>query len=142
MKSLYLIKPYLEERRIFIVIGIVCLITVDFLQLFIPRVIKWAIDDLTDYRIDMPSLLIYALYIVGIAVLIGIFRYIWRRCLLGTSRRVEEGLRNKLFAHIQTLSASYFVKTNCRNAFDAQSLEGFHQLIMCVDYACTPSVFF
>ena len=111
MKSLYLIKPYLEERRIFIVIGIVCLITVDFLQIFIPRVIKWAIDDLTDYRIDMPSLLIYALYIVGIAVLIGIFRYIWRRCLLGTSRRVEEGLRNKLFAHIQTLSASYFVKT-------------------------------
>ncbi|MGW8325941.1 MAG: ABC transporter transmembrane domain-containing protein, partial [Desulfobacterales bacterium] len=111
MKSLYLIKPYLEERRIFIVIGLVCLITVDFLQLFIPRVIKWAIDDLTDYRIDVSSLLIYALYIVGIAVLIGIFRYIWRRCLLGTSRRVEEGLRNKLFAHIQTLSASYFVKT-------------------------------
>ena len=111
MKSLYLIKPYLEERRIFIAIGLVCLITVDFLQLFIPRVIKWAIDDLTDYRIDIPSLLIYALYIVGIAVLIGIFRYIWRRCLLGTSRRVEEGLRNRLFTHIQTLSASYFVKT-------------------------------
>ncbi len=111
MKSLYLIKPYLKERRILIVIGLVCLITVDFLQLFIPRVIKWAIDDLTDYRTDIPSLLIYALYIVGIAVLIGIFRYIWRRCLLGTSRRVEEGLRNKLFAHIQTLSASYFVKT-------------------------------
>ncbi len=56
MKSLYLIKPYLEERRIFIVIGLVCLITVDFLQLFIPRVIKWAIDDLTDYRVDIPSL--------------------------------------------------------------------------------------
>jgi len=111
MKSLYLIKPYFKERRLFIVIGLICLITVDFLQLFIPRVIKWAIDDLTDYRIDIPSLLIYALYIVGIAVLIGIFRYIWRRCLLGTSRRVEEGLRNKLFAHIQTLSASYFVKT-------------------------------
>jgi ATP-binding cassette subfamily B multidrug efflux pump len=111
MKSLYLIKPYLKERRIFIVIGLVCLITVDFLQLFIPRVIKWAIDDLTNYRIDMPSLLVYALYIVGIAFFIGIFRYIWRRCLLGTSRRVEEGLRNKLFAHIQTLSASYFVKT-------------------------------
>lgn len=111
MKSIYLIKPYLEERRLVIIIGLVCLITVDFLQLFIPRVIKWAIDDLTSYRIDIPSLLIYAFYIVGISVLIGIFRYIWRRCLLGTSRRVEEGLRNKLFAHIQTLSASYFVKT-------------------------------
>ena len=43
--------------------------------------------------------------------MIGIFRYLWRRFLLGTSRRVEEGLRNRLFTHIQTLSASYFDKT-------------------------------
>ncbi len=110
MKSLYLIKPYLSERRLSIVLGLIFLITVDFLQLFIPRIIKWAIDDLTGYRIDKKSLLIYALYIVGISILIGIFRYLWRRCLIGTSRRVEEGLRNKLFAHIQTLSASYFDK--------------------------------
>lgn len=111
MKSFYLIKPYLFEQRPLIVLGLICLIIVDFLQLFIPRIIKWAIDDLTDYRIDMLSLLIYALYIIGIAVLIGIFRYVWRRCLLGTSRRVEEGLRNRLFDHIQTLSAPYFEKT-------------------------------
>jgi ATP-binding cassette subfamily B multidrug efflux pump len=110
MKPFYLIKPYLLEKRRVIVLGLIFLITVDFLQLFIPRIIKWAIDDLTGYRIDKISLLIYALYIVGIAILIGIFRYLWRRCLLGTSRRVEEGLRNRLFAHIQTLSASYFDK--------------------------------
>jgi ATP-binding cassette subfamily B protein len=110
MKSIYLIKPYLAEKRLIIFLGLVCLITVDFLQLFIPRIIKWAVDDLTAYRIDTIALLIYALYIVGIAILIGIFRYFWRRCLIGTSRRVEEGLRNRLFAHIQTLSASYFDK--------------------------------
>jgi ATP-binding cassette subfamily B multidrug efflux pump len=110
MKSFYLIKPYLLEKRLSIVLGLIFLITVDFLQLFIPRIIKWAIDDLTGYRIEKVSLLIYALYIIGIAVLIGIFRYLWRRCLLGTSRRVEEGLRNRLFSHIQTLSAPYFDK--------------------------------
>ena len=98
------------EKRLIIFLGLVCLITVDFLQLFIPRIIKWAVDDLTAYRIDTITLLIYALYIIGIAILIGIFRYLWRRCLIGTSRRVEEGLRNRLFAHIQTLSASYFDK--------------------------------
>ena len=108
MKSFYLIKPFLVERRWFILLGLACLITVDFLQLFIPRIIKWAVDDLTAYRVDITTLLIYALYIVGIAVLIGMFRYLWRRCLIGTSRRVEEGLRNKLFYHVQTLSASYF----------------------------------
>ncbi len=113
MKSLYLIKPYLQENRRLIFLGITCLIAVDFLQLFIPRIIKWAVDDLTAYRADTLKLFTYALYIVGIAIMIGMLRYLWRRFLIGTSRRVEEGLRNQFFAHIQTLSASYFdnVKT-------------------------------
>ena len=98
------------ENRSRILLGLLCLIAVDFLQLFIPRVIKWAVDDLTSFNVDLITLFLYALYIVGIAIMIGIFRYVWRRCLLGTSRRVEEGLRNMLFAHIQTLSASYFDK--------------------------------
>jgi ATP-binding cassette subfamily B protein len=108
MKPSSLIKPYFIENRLSIFIGLISLIIVDVLQLFIPRVIKWAIDDLTVFEINFNRLLIYAIYIVGIGMLIGVFRYVWRRCLLGTSRRVEEGLRNTLFAHIQTLSASYF----------------------------------
>ena len=113
MKSLKLIKPYFIENRFIILLGIVCLAIVDFLQLLIPLVIKWAVDDLTALRIETMNLLVYALYIVGIAIMIALFRYVWRRCLIGTSRRVEEGLRNSLFAHIQTLSAPYFdrVKT-------------------------------
>jgi ATP-binding cassette subfamily B protein len=81
------------------------------LQLIVPRVIKWAVDDLTLLRVDTGRLLDYALAIAGIAVLIGVFRYVWRLCLLGTSRRVEEGLRNRLFDHLQTLSAAYFDRT-------------------------------
>ncbi|MBC8393181.1 MAG: ABC transporter ATP-binding protein [Deltaproteobacteria bacterium] len=111
MESLSLIKPYFWENRFRIFLGIICLIIVDFLQLFIPRIIKWVVDDITAFRIDAVGLLIYAVYIVGAALLIGVFRYGWRRWLIGTSRVVEEGLRNKLFSHIQTLSASYFQKT-------------------------------
>ncbi len=113
MKSLHLIKPYFSENRYLIISGLICLIAVDILQLIIPRIIKWAVDDLTLLNIDLTGLSSYALYIVAIAVMIGLFRYGWRRCLIGTSRRAEEGLRNILFAHIQTLSASYFdrVKT-------------------------------
>lgn len=108
-----LIKPYFIENRAKIIAGLLSLIVVDVLQLIIPRIFKWVVDDLTAFRIDTARLLSYALLMVGIAVLVGIFRYIWRRCLLGTSRRVEEGLRNTLFNHLQTLSASYFddVKT-------------------------------
>jgi len=108
LKSFYLIKPYFSEKRYTILLGLFCLILVDFLQLCIPRIIKWAIDDLTLFKSGPKQLFTYALYIVGIAILIAFLRYVWRLCLMGTSRRVEEGLRNRLFAHIQTFSAAYF----------------------------------
>jgi ATP-binding cassette subfamily B protein len=111
MKSIALIKSYFKENRRKIAIGLLSLIIVDVLQLFIPRIIKWTVDGLTALQIDLKQLLIYAIYMAVIAVLISGFRYVWRRCLLGTSRRVEEGLRSRLFAHIQTLSASYFDRT-------------------------------
>ncbi len=107
-KSTRLILPYFRQRAGAIAAGLLSLALVDFLQLFIPRVIKRAVDDLTSLRSTSADLLGYALVIVGLALLIAVFRYIWRRLLLGTSRRIEEGLRNRLFAHIQTLSAAYF----------------------------------
>ncbi len=111
LKSYKLIQPYLSESRHKIMIGIVCLLLVDGLQLFIPRMIKWAVDDLTYLRVDILKLGLYATYIVFTAAIIALLRYVWRRCLIGMSRRVEEGLRNNLFDHIQTLSASYFDHT-------------------------------
>ena len=111
VKSVNLIKPYFTENRIAITAGLLCLIAVDFLQLVIPRIIKRAIDDLTLFRADSGKLAVYALCIIIIALLMAYFRYLWRKYLIGTSRIVEEGLRNRLFAHIQTLSSSYFDRT-------------------------------
>jgi ATP-binding cassette, subfamily B, multidrug efflux pump len=92
-------------------VGLLALIIVDLLQLFIPRVVKWAVDALTLTGATRAQLFRYALYLVACGCCIGVFRYIWRRCLLGTARRVEEGLRNRLFNHLQSLSADYFDKT-------------------------------
>jgi len=111
MKSYRLVRPYFAEKKGVILLGLFSLFAVDILQLFIPRIIKWAVDDLAICCVTTTKLIWYSLYIVGIALLIGIFRFVWRRCLIGTSRRVEEGIRNRLFSHIQTLSPSYFDKT-------------------------------
>jgi ATP-binding cassette subfamily B protein len=111
MPPLAIIKPYFAENRFKILVGLLSLIVVDGLQLVIPRIIKWAVDDLTAMRGDAFSLGLYAAAVAAIAVVIGVFRYIWRLCLLGTSRRVEEGLRNRLFSHLQTLSSAYFDRT-------------------------------
>lgn len=108
MNPLHLIKPYIIENRARIVIGLISLIIVDFLQLIIPRIIKTAVDELTLYQASLGGLVRQALTILMLGLLIGVFRYVWRRCLLGTSRRVEEALRNRLFRHLQTLSARFF----------------------------------
>ncbi len=111
MTSFYLVKPYLVANRWRITAGLLCLVAVDFMQLIIPRVVKSAIDDVTIHGGRggaAHDLWVYALYIMGLAIMIGCFRYIWRRCLIGMSRQVEEGLRNRLFSHLQTLSPSYF----------------------------------
>ncbi len=110
MNSYRLVKPYFVEKRVWVLVGLFSLFIVDILQLFIPRIIKWAVDDLTIGSVKGANLVRYALYVIAVALVIGVFRYIWRRCLIGTSRRVEEGLRNRLFEHIQNLSAGYFDK--------------------------------
>ncbi len=111
MKSFYVIKPYLMRRRAIIAIGVLCLMGVDTLQLFIPRVIKWAVDDLTMLHVDRGQLAIYAGEILAIAVMMALLRFVWRRFLIGTSREIEKEIRNRLFSHIQTLSADYFGTT-------------------------------
>jgi ATP-binding cassette subfamily B multidrug efflux pump len=108
MRPFKLIQPYLMANRTSIIVGLLCLIIVDLLQLFIPRVIKRVVDDLTLGRVDQNGLLKYAVAILTLGLCIGFFRFFWRRCLLGTARKTEEALRNRLFSHLQTLSPAYF----------------------------------
>ncbi len=108
MKPIDLIIPHFKRHWRIVAVGLLALIIVDVMQLSIPRVIKRVVDDLTMLQSGVGSLLLQAVAIVVMALSIGIFRYVWRRCLLGTSRRLEETLRNRLLAHVQTLSASYF----------------------------------
>lgn len=102
------IEPYFKQNIPRILVGLLCLIIVDMLQLFIPRVIKNAVDTLTGLSPTTAEINGDAAIIVAVALLIGIFRYVWRHCLIGLSRQVEAGLRNSLFAHVQRLSASDF----------------------------------
>ncbi len=104
-------REYFVANRQAILLGVASLVLVDILQLLIPRVTKHAVDDLSYLALDAQRLLHYALIILGLALVMALFRYIWRRCLIGTSRKIEKDLRSRLFAHIQTLDAAYFNRT-------------------------------
>ncbi len=111
MKAFRTLKREFMENRTWFLIGLVSLVIVDILQLLIPRVVKYAVDDLTLGVASSSHLLRYGLQILVLALLIGGFRYIWRRLLLGASRRIEKALRDRFFLHLQTLSLSYFSRT-------------------------------
>ena len=111
MKSFKILQKDFIENRWRISIGLIALLIVDVLQLLIPRVIKYAIDDLTLGTISHSRLLIYGVEVLLLAVGIGTLRYVWRTFLLGAARRIEKALRDRLFTHLQTLSGSYFSHT-------------------------------
>ncbi|MBC8462590.1 MAG: ABC transporter ATP-binding protein [Deltaproteobacteria bacterium] len=111
LKDFKPLKAYFIENRIALILGLSSLLFVDFLQLFIPRIIKNSIDALITGQATSMLLLKYALTIVGIAITMAIFRYIWRYLVFGHSRKVEEALRNRIYRHLQTLSLSFYWRT-------------------------------
>jgi ATP-binding cassette subfamily B multidrug efflux pump len=112
LKDFRSLKPYFIKNRIALILGLSSLLLVDSLELFIPRIIKGAIDALTIGAATPQVLLTYALIIAGIALSMAVFRYAWRYLVFGHSRKVEEALRNRLYQHLQTLSLSFYWRTN------------------------------
>jgi ATP-binding cassette, subfamily B, multidrug efflux pump len=105
------LKEYFRQNRWGLLVGMACLLAVDFLQLLIPLVIKGAVDHLT-HRTATPGLLLkHALLILSIALTMAVLRYVWRHFLFGISRKVERGLRDLLYTHLQSLSPSFYQRT-------------------------------
>jgi len=87
--------------------GIACVTASNVVMLSQPQVLRHAIDDL--YRgVTAEKLGRYALLVMGIAVLAGLFRFGMRHWVIGISRRLEFDLRNELFAHLQRLPVEWF----------------------------------
>jgi ATP-binding cassette subfamily B protein len=76
-------------------------------QLAQPQVLRFAIDDLYA-GVTAEKLGRYALIVIGIAVVAGLFRFGMRHWVIGISRRLEFDLRNDLFAHLQRQPVEWF----------------------------------
>ncbi|RJR41769.1 MAG: ABC transporter ATP-binding protein [Desulfobacteraceae bacterium] len=107
-RNLASLKGYFIRNKWALLIGVACLLAVDFLQLLIPLVIKKAIDHLTIGDATPGLLFRYTGMIVAIALAMAILRYVWRHFLFGLSRKIEEGLRNSLLDHLLALPASFY----------------------------------
>ncbi|MBN2125520.1 MAG: ABC transporter ATP-binding protein [Deltaproteobacteria bacterium] len=111
LKDFHPLREYFLQNRWSLAIGMGGLLAVDFLQLLIPLVIKGAVDALTVGSATAGILLKYGMIIMGIALVMALLRYIWRYFLFGISRKAEEGLRNRLYEHLQRLDLSFYHRT-------------------------------
>jgi len=98
---------YLWRHRWWVLLGLLALLAVDAVQLLIPRVIRSAIDDLAAGH-TIAHLWVYFLDILGIAGFIVLFRFSWRFYLFGTSRKIEEEMRNLLYQHFLSLPVKFY----------------------------------
>ena len=88
--------------------GLICLLAVDFLELYIPQLTGEITDGLTAGNFSIRMLLIDVLLIVLIATAVALMRFGWRVLMFGASRRVERDLRETLYHHLTTLSNRFF----------------------------------
>jgi ATP-binding cassette subfamily B protein len=122
--------------------GLLALVTVDLLQLGIPRLVKRAVDLLAQGAASQLALAQSALAILLLAVGIAGCRFIWRYLILGFSRLVERDLRADFFRHLLTLDRPFFQKKPvgaimalATNDLAAVQLAGGMGLVACADAA-------
>ena len=107
LKELKPLLPYLSKYKRGISTGFIWLLLTNCFALMLPWVLKYAIDGLKG-GITSRALAYYASLILAISLIMGAFRFLMRRGLIGISRRIEYNLRNDFFRHLQRLSPSYF----------------------------------
>lgn len=100
------------------------------IALFGPWALKTAIDSLMETNSGV-YLARYALIIVTLALLEGIFRFLMRKTIIGVSRHIEYELRNDFFSHIQSLSQTFYNrhKTGDLMALATNDLEAVRQMV-------------
>ena len=96
----------LEKRRY--LVGIVALVLVSVLNLIPPMVMGRMIDAITSGRLTQDELLLHLFYLLLAAFGMYYLRYVWRMYILGTSYRLGQIMRSRLFEHFTKMSPAFY----------------------------------
>ncbi len=107
-KELKLAGRYVRKYWWRYVLGLIALFAVDQINANVPLLSGELTDGLAAGRLDMSGVWNIVLRLLGMGSLIMLGRFGWRVCLFGAARLVERDLRGELFAHLETLSMSWY----------------------------------
>ncbi len=114
MQNLLTLKKYFIKYKKKLIWGIVFILLSNAGSVYIPLVVKDAINDLSNHT-SAGHLLKYAALIVGSAIFAGIFTFLIRQTIIVVSREIEFDLRQDFWEHIQQLPMRYFQNNSTGN---------------------------
>ncbi|GGD02836.1 ABC transporter ATP-binding protein [Hyunsoonleella pacifica] len=115
MKELKHLNKYFLKYKTHLLIGVVITIIARIFLLFTPRYIRRIIEiienkaGLSDTEIK-GELLEAILYIIGAAIIAGLFTFLMRQTIINVSRYIEYDLKNEVYTQYQKLSLNFYKK--------------------------------
>ena len=112
------INRYYFRYAHWLILGLLSLVTVDAMQLVIPKFYRMIINGMNGGMVELNGAMVpfdldflldhICMPLLGVALCMVICRFLWRVCFFGTAIRVEGQLRNRMFDHAKDLSREYY----------------------------------
>jgi ATP-binding cassette, subfamily B, multidrug efflux pump len=129
MKELKYLNKYLLKYKWHLVLGTIFVIISNIFQIVPAQLVRHALDLVVDnirlyqsfgetplqdnfFTVFAFGILVYAVLILLMALLRGVFLYFVRQTLIVMSRLIEYDLKNEIFEHYQTLPLSFYRRNN------------------------------
>lgn len=129
MENLFKLKKYFVRYKKKLMWGFVFILFSNAGSVYLPILLKDAINDLQK-TISNERLLYYAGLIIVTSLIAGIFRFLIRQTIIVVSREIEYDMRQDFWTHIQRLPLRYFQNNSTGNIMahatnDINAVRGF-----------------
>lgn len=126
-----MLKKYFKKYFFHYVFGLLSIVVIDVIALRIPVITGLITDGLEQGTMDKSDILRQMGWLVLVGISITLLRVVWRVLIFGTARKVEYGLRNDFFAHLEILSTSFYnkQKTGDLMAYATNDLNAIRMLV-------------
>jgi len=115
MKALKHLNKYFFKYRYRLIVGILITIIAKIFALFTPRLVGASINVVSDRlggkiteEVFRSELMINILYLIGAAIVAGLFTFLMRQTIINVSRYIEYDLKNEIYQHYQVLSLNFY----------------------------------
>lgn len=107
MKSLRIFKEFFHREGWVYILGLTTLVIIDLLFLLVPNILGKAIDTLSHGKEGLTT---YIFYFIGLLIVITFLKFMSRRKLLGSIRKMEYSLRHMICHKALHVSTTYYEK--------------------------------